>query len=134
VLRSQGSEGVYGREVRACRVPCQARAQVDYWSVGVFLYELLVGETPFYADSLVATYSKIMDHKKALVFPDDVTISNGALENAKSNFCRRQIADRRAPDGRRRPTRAHGHRAGEAARLLPQQRVDVRHDSVRGLR
>jgi len=51
--------------------------------VGVFLYEMLVGDTPFYADSLVGTYGKIMDHKNALKFPDDVGISN----DAKSLIC-----------------------------------------------
>lgn len=37
-----------------------------------------LGDTPFYADSLVGTYSKIMNHKNALTFPDDSDISNDA--------------------------------------------------------
>lgn len=44
---------------------------------------LLLGDTPFYADSLVGTYSKIMDHKNSLNFPDDVDIS----KNARSIIC-----------------------------------------------
>ncbi|XP_030054718.1 rho-associated protein kinase 2 [Microcaecilia unicolor] len=70
VLKSQGGDGYYGREC-------------DWWSVGVFLFEMLVGDTPFYADSLVGTYSKIMDHKNSLIFPDDVEIS----KNAKDLIC-----------------------------------------------
>lgn len=65
VLKSQGGDGYYGREC-------------DWWSVGVFLYEMLVGDTPFYADSLVGTYSKIMNHKNSLTFPDDNDISKEA--------------------------------------------------------
>ncbi|MFT7813340.1 rho-associated protein kinase 2 isoform X2 [Arapaima gigas] len=67
VLKSQGGDGYYGREC-------------DWWSVGVFIFEMLVGDTPFYADSLVGTYSKIMDHKNSLNFPDDVEISKDAKD------------------------------------------------------
>uniref|UniRef100_A0A8C5CW48 Rho-associated protein kinase 1 n=1 Tax=Gadus morhua TaxID=8049 RepID=A0A8C5CW48_GADMO len=70
VLKSQGGDGYYGREC-------------DWWSVGVFLYEMLVGDTPFYADSLVGTYSKIMNHKNALSFPDDSDIT----KDAKNLIC-----------------------------------------------
>ncbi|XP_073709215.1 rho-associated protein kinase 2b isoform X2 [Garra rufa] len=67
VLQSQGGTGYYGREC-------------DWWSVGVFIYELLVGDTPFYAESLVGTYGKIMDHKNRLTFPDDIEMSKEAKD------------------------------------------------------
>ncbi|XP_028997048.1 rho-associated protein kinase 1-like isoform X2 [Betta splendens] len=67
VLQSEGGEGYYGREC-------------DWWSVGVFVYELFVGETPFYAESLVGTYGKIMNHQNSLVFPDDVEMSRDAKD------------------------------------------------------
>ncbi|XP_047986913.1 rho-associated protein kinase 2 [Leguminivora glycinivorella] len=65
VLQSQNGEGVYGREC-------------DWWAVGIFLYEMLIGDPPFYAESLVGTYGKIMDHRNSLQFPDDVEISKEA--------------------------------------------------------
>uniref|UniRef100_T1H1V0 non-specific serine/threonine protein kinase n=1 Tax=Megaselia scalaris TaxID=36166 RepID=T1H1V0_MEGSC len=63
VLQSQGGEGEYGKEC-------------DWWSVGIFLYEILIGDSPFYADSLVGTYGKIMDHKNSLRFPSEPEIND----------------------------------------------------------
>jgi len=64
-----------------------------YWNfslTGLILFKCDVfcasdcsGDTPFYADSLVGTYGKIMDHKNALSFPSEAEISR----NAKSLIC-----------------------------------------------
>ena len=44
------------------------------------LYEMLVGDTPFYADTVIGTYSKIMDHKNTLEFPADIHIAPRAKD------------------------------------------------------
>jgi len=72
-----GSSGKYGIEC-------------DWWSLGVCMYEMLVGNTPFEADSVVVVYSLIMDFKNSLSFPDDLTISDDAKD-----LIRRLLSDRK---------------------------------------
>uniref|UniRef100_A0A915BUU7 Rho-associated protein kinase let-502 n=1 Tax=Parascaris univalens TaxID=6257 RepID=A0A915BUU7_PARUN len=67
VLELQGKEHAYGCEV-------------DWWAVGIIVYELLVGETPFFADSLSSTYARIRKFETELNFPDDAEMSDNVKD------------------------------------------------------
>mmetsp|Transcript_25097 Transcript_25097/g.50005 ORF Transcript_25097/g.50005 Transcript_25097/m.50005 type:complete len:402 (-) Transcript_25097:590-1795(-) len=47
---------------------------VDWWSLGVIMYECLVGYTPFYADDPVTTCKKILKWQQCLHIPEEVRV------------------------------------------------------------
>ncbi|KAJ0402815.1 hypothetical protein P43SY_007357 [Pythium insidiosum] len=64
--------------------------ECDWWSLGVILYECLVGFTPFYADEPLQTCRKIIHWRQTFGFPPDV---RGRLSPECMDFIRRLVCN-----------------------------------------
>ncbi|KAB7496911.1 Serine/threonine-protein kinase tricorner [Armadillidium nasatum] len=65
----------------------------DWWSLGVIMYEMLIGYPPFCSENPQETYRKVMNWQKTLIFPPEVPISEQAKDTI-AKLCTE--SDRRA--------------------------------------
>jgi serine/threonine kinase 38 len=60
---------------------------VDWWSIGVILFEMLVGYPPFFSDDSTVTCQKILHWKKTLVIPPEANLSPEATDLIEKLVC-----------------------------------------------
>merc|ERR1711978_444286 len=60
---------------------------VDWWSMGVILYECLVGYPPFYAEEPLQTCRKIVNYKRTLKIPSEAGLSSHARDIVLKLIC-----------------------------------------------
>jgi len=62
----------------------------DWWSLGVVLYEMLVGYPPFYGEDPIVTCRKILCWKETLLFPPEAAISANSEDIIRKLLCDRE--------------------------------------------
>ena len=58
--------------------------EVDWWSLGVIMFEMMIGYPPFFSNSSSETCRKILNWKNTLNIPKEANISNEAIDILKN--------------------------------------------------
>lgn len=64
--------------------------EIDWWSVGVIMYECLVGYAPFSCEDTTETCMMILDWRNSLEFPEEPELTENALDLIVSLLCDQQ--------------------------------------------
>ncbi|ETO10445.1 hypothetical protein RFI_26933 [Reticulomyxa filosa] len=60
---------------------------VDWWSMGVIMFETVVGYPPFYDDDALNTCKKIVHYRKHFKIPTDIGLSSSCIDLIKNLVC-----------------------------------------------
>merc|ERR1711933_541785 len=61
--------------------------KVDWWSMGVIMFECLVGYAPFHANDPLATCRKIVRYERYFKIPADIKLTKQAVDLMKALVC-----------------------------------------------
>lgn len=61
--------------------------EIDWWSVGVIMYECLVGYAPFSCEDVTETCLMILDYKESLEYPKEANLSDEAIDLMNHLMC-----------------------------------------------
>jgi len=62
--------------------------EVDWWSIGVIMYECLIGYAPFYGEKPIETARKIVKFEDHFIFPPEIDLSPAAEDLMNKFVCR----------------------------------------------
>ncbi|KAJ3434529.1 serine/threonine-protein kinase ndrb-related [Anaeramoeba flamelloides] len=69
----------------------------DWWSLGVIMFEMLYGFTPFVSKTRKGTFQSIMNWKENLIYPEDIPVSPEAIDLMTKLIC--EPSDRLGKNG-----------------------------------